>query len=93
MQVLPPKRTQFSEGRHDIGLDLFETAKNTDALFLSKLVEFSAENQLLQLLRERLAVDCRLQHLKAPQRDHLADKPCLGDTRDRHAKDVALLGL
>jgi hypothetical protein len=46
MQVLPSKRTQFSKGRYDI-VDLFEAAKNPDALFLTKPVKFSAENQLL----------------------------------------------
>ena len=79
MQVLASKASQFSKGRSNLRLDLFETTKDPDALFLTQLVELAAENQLLQLLGERPAVDCRLQHSESPQRNHLADESCLGN--------------
>jgi hypothetical protein len=91
MQVLAPKSAQLSKGRHDLVFNHFARAKNLDAVFLAKSVEISASHQLLRFLRERIARECRLHHLKAPQRDHLTDESCLGDTRHGHPKDVTLL--
>jgi len=93
MQILASKSPQLSEGGHDVGFDVLEAAKNPNALFLTELVELTTQDQLLQVLRERPTIDCRLEHAESPQGDHLTDEPRLCNTRNRHSQDVTLLRL